>query len=104
MRIKIISLFLAILTVASLSACTKNTADENKVTDAVTEAVTNNSMKPTSGTFGSFDYITDESVENFQPMGANMGLLPPLPTKIRHKDERYLAVAERAVAALEAIL
>ncbi len=49
-------------------------------------------------------YITDESVENFQPMGANMGLLPPLPTKIRHKDERYLASAQRAVAALEAIL
>ena len=50
------------------------------------------------------NYITDESVENFQPMGANMGLLPPLPNKIRHKDERYQAVAERAVAALEAIL
>lgn len=49
-------------------------------------------------------YITDESVENFQPMGANMGLLPPLPIKIRHKDERYLATAQRAVAALEAIL
>ena len=50
------------------------------------------------------NYITDENVENFQPMGANMGLLPPLPTKIRHKDERYLAVAERAVAAMKEIL
>ena len=48
--------------------------------------------------------ITDENVENFQPMGANMGLLPPLPTKIRHNDERYLAVAERAVAAMKEIL
>ncbi|MBQ5322505.1 MAG: hypothetical protein J6J07_03585, partial [Oscillospiraceae bacterium] len=46
----------------------------------------------------------DNPEGNFQPMGANMGLLPPLPTKIRHKDERYQAVAERAVAALEAIL
>ncbi len=50
------------------------------------------------------DYITDESVANFQPMGANMGLLPPLETKIRHKDERYQAVAERGIAALEAVL
>ena len=50
------------------------------------------------------NYITDENVENFQPMGANMGLLPPLPNKIRHKDERYLAVAERAVAAMKEIL
>ena len=49
-------------------------------------------------------YITDESVSNFQPMGANMGILPPLENKIRHKDERYAALAQRATAALEAIL
>ncbi len=53
---------------------------------------------------GLINYITDESVQDFQPMGANMGLLPPLPTKIRHKDERYQVVAERAVAALEKVL
>lgn len=50
------------------------------------------------------NYITDESVDNFQPMGANMGILPPLEKKIRHKDERYAALAERAIAGLEAIL
>ena len=49
-------------------------------------------------------YITDESVGNFQPMGANMGILPPLEKKIRHKDERYAALAERAIAGLEAVL
>lgn len=49
-------------------------------------------------------YITDESISNFQPMGANMGILPPLENKIRHKDERYAALAQRATAALEAIL
>ena len=49
-------------------------------------------------------YITDESVSNFQPMGANMGILPPLENKIRHKDERYAALAQRVTAALEAIL
>ena len=50
------------------------------------------------------NYITDESVDNFQPMGANMGILPPLGKKIRHKDERYAALAERAIAGLEAVL
>lgn len=50
------------------------------------------------------NYITDESVGNFQPMGANMGILPPLEKKIRHKDERYAALAERAIADLEAVL
>lgn len=49
-------------------------------------------------------YITDESVGNFQPMGANMGILPPLEKKIRHKDERYAALAARAIAGLEAVL
>jgi methylenetetrahydrofolate--tRNA-(uracil-5-)-methyltransferase len=46
-------------------------------------------------------YIADSTVENFQPMGANMGLLPPLPHKIKGKPERYAALAERALAALE---
>lgn len=50
------------------------------------------------------NYITDESVGNFQPMGANMGILPPLEKNIRHKDERYAALAERAIAGLEAVL
>ena len=50
------------------------------------------------------NYITDESVDNFQPMGANMGILPTLEKKIRHKDERYAALAERAIAGLEAVL
>ncbi len=50
------------------------------------------------------NYITDETVANFQPMGANMGILPPFEDKIRHKDERYSALAQRAVSALEEIL
>ena len=40
----------------------------------------------------------------FQPMGSNMGLLPPLETRIRGKQERYLALSERALAALDALL
>ena len=42
-------------------------------------------------------YISDESVTNFQPMGANFGILPPIEPKIRHKKERYKALAERAL-------
>ena len=45
-------------------------------------------------------YISDESVRNFQPMGANFGVLPPLPEKIRDKALRYTAIADRAQDAL----
>lgn len=48
-------------------------------------------------------YITDNSVKNFQPMGSNMGVLPPLDEKIRDKQARYLALAERAMRSLESI-
>lgn len=41
---------------------------------------------------------------DFQPMGANMGLLPPLPERVRDKKLRYLQTAERAIAALKAEL
>ena len=46
-------------------------------------------------------YISDESVEDFQPMGSNMGILPPLPELIKGKQERYQAMADRAVAAMQ---
>ena len=42
-------------------------------------------------------YISDETVKNFQPMGANFGILPPLESKIRDKRERYAALSERAL-------
>lgn len=46
-------------------------------------------------------YISDETVENFQPMGANMGILPELDVRIKDKQERYQAIADRALTALE---
>lgn len=46
-------------------------------------------------------YISDESVVNFQPMGANFGVLPPIEPKIRDKKERYVALAQRGITALE---
>ncbi|MBS5480756.1 MAG: methylenetetrahydrofolate--tRNA-(uracil(54)-C(5))-methyltransferase (FADH(2)-oxidizing) TrmFO [Clostridiales bacterium] len=46
-------------------------------------------------------YISDPSVTDFQPMGANFGILPPLERTIRDKRERYGALAERAMHSLE---
>ena len=49
-------------------------------------------------------YISDESVADFQPMGANFGVLPPIEPKIRDKKERYAALAQRSLAEIERIL
>ncbi len=35
-------------------------------------------------------YISDESVTDFQPMGANFGILPPLDERIRSKQESVM--------------
>lgn len=43
------------------------------------------------------NFITDTSVENFQPMGANFGIIPPLETHIRDKRERYAALSSRSL-------
>lgn len=49
-------------------------------------------------------YISDETVKNFQPMGANFGILPPIEPKIKDKKERYEALSNRALAHLDASL
>lgn len=46
-------------------------------------------------------YITDGNIKDFQPMGCNMGILPPLGTEIRDKKLKYMKYAERALAALD---
>lgn len=43
------------------------------------------------------NYICDGSVKDFQPMGANFGILPPLDTAIRDKRERYAALSKRSL-------
>jgi len=43
-------------------------------------------------------YISDESVKNFQPMGAAFGIIDPLDEKIRDEKERYEKLAERSLA------
>ena len=46
-------------------------------------------------------YISDETVKNFQPMGANFGVMPPLDEKIRDKQQRYMCLAERGLESLK---
>lgn len=49
-------------------------------------------------------YISDPTVTDFQPMGANMGILPTLDTPVRDKKQRYAALAQRALTALNQVL
>ncbi len=49
-------------------------------------------------------YISDDSVRDFQPMGANFGVLPPIEPKIRDKKLRYEALAQRSLTELEQYL
>lgn len=50
------------------------------------------------------DYISDESVKNFQPMGANFGVLPAIEPKIRDKKERYAALSNRSIAYIDEVV
>jgi len=50
-------------------------------------------------------HVSDEAFSaEFQPMGANFGILPPLSTKIRDKQQRYAALSARALESLQPIL
>ncbi|MEN6351169.1 MAG: methylenetetrahydrofolate--tRNA-(uracil(54)-C(5))-methyltransferase (FADH(2)-oxidizing) TrmFO [Syntrophomonas sp.] len=47
------------------------------------------------------DFITKARDSHFQPINANFGLLPALETRIRDKQKRYQAYAERALQAID---
>lgn len=49
-------------------------------------------------------YISDETVADFQPMGANMGILPPLPERVKDKTVRYEKIAQRGLESLKQYL
>ena len=49
-------------------------------------------------------YISDETIDNFQPMGCNMGILPSLADRIKNKTERYEAIAQRGLSDLDKYL
>ena len=50
------------------------------------------------------EYVEKGSPSGFQPMGSNMGILPELSERIKNKQEKYGALAERSLKALSEIL
>ena len=46
-------------------------------------------------------YISDESIENFQPMNINFSIIAPLEQRIRKKAEKNLAIANRSLAVID---
>ena len=49
-------------------------------------------------------YVSDASVTHFQPMNVNFGILPPLGRRVKGKANKNLAIAQRALEALEQVL
>ena len=49
-------------------------------------------------------YISDESVKNFQPMGANFGILPSIEPHIKDKKQRYMEFSKRSLIKLNNII
>ena len=49
-------------------------------------------------------YISDESVENFQPMNINFSIIAPLEQRIRKKAEKNLAIANRSLEVIGTLL
>ena len=49
-------------------------------------------------------YISDESVENFQPMNINFSIIAPLEQRIRKKAEKNLAIANRSLDVIAGLL
>lgn len=47
-------------------------------------------------------HVSESQTGDFQPMGANFGVLPPIEPHIRDKKERYAALAHRALETLSA--
>ena len=49
-------------------------------------------------------YISDESVENFQPMNINFSIIAPLQQRIRKKAEKNLAIANRSLEIIDQMI
>ena len=48
-------------------------------------------------------YVSDESIENFQPMNINFSIIAPLEKRIRKKAEKNLAIAARSLDVIDAL-
>ena len=49
-------------------------------------------------------YISDGSIENFQPMNINFSIISPLEKRIRKKAEKNLAIANRSLEVVDALV
>ena len=49
-------------------------------------------------------YVSDENIENFQPMNVNFSIISPLEKRIRKKAEKNLAIAERSLAVIDELV
>ena len=49
-------------------------------------------------------YISDGTIENFQPMNVNFSIISPLEQRIRKKAEKNLAIANRSLAVIDALV
>ena len=49
-------------------------------------------------------YVSDETVENFQPMNINFSIIAPLEQRIRKKAEKNLAIANRSLAIIDELV
>ena len=49
-------------------------------------------------------YISDESIEDFQPMNVNFSIISPLEQRIRKKAEKNLAIANRSLAVIDELV
>lgn len=46
-------------------------------------------------------YVSDENIENFQPMNINFSIIAPLEKRIRKKAEKNLAIAQRSLEIID---
>ncbi|MDD5864318.1 MAG: methylenetetrahydrofolate--tRNA-(uracil(54)-C(5))-methyltransferase (FADH(2)-oxidizing) TrmFO [Firmicutes bacterium] len=49
-------------------------------------------------------YVSDESIENFQPMNVNFSIIAPLEKRIRKKAEKNLAISQRSLEIIDALM
>ena len=49
-------------------------------------------------------YVSDERIENFQPMNVNFSIIPPLEKRIKKKAEKNLAIANRSLAIIDEMI
>lgn len=49
-------------------------------------------------------YVSQPRTRRFQPMNANFGIMEPLPTKYKRREERYVAMAQRSLTEIAAMV